>query len=81
MIAIKDAKWEVQIKSYPKVHYERPINSSNIGCYWQAMTKCKVGLQIHPIQEGQLKTKSGCKRHWLRFAKLNKIPEKNWRYV
>ena len=68
MIAIKDAKWKVS------------IITAGMKFRWKAVTSDNVD---HPtrIQPRRSRRVKSAQDNWERFAKLNKIPEKNWAYV
>ena len=67
MKAIKDVKWKVNIIGVT-AHW------------WAAKSIGQTGLVSDSlVMDNFLQTKSGAKRNWQRFAKLNKI--KKWEFV
>ena len=72
MKAIKDCKWKVRIDDHPMCSSEE--------YYWIASTKDLSGVDAKVILMDKFYQKeSTVRKHWERFARINKI--KNWEYV
>ena len=82
MIALKDCKWKVSFSSLTTPsHLLEMGETQETYYYWCASSDDNYGLQVNPQQYPGCLTLSGSRRNFKRFAKLNKIPKKNWRYA